>query len=94
MAIDPRPGVMVTKYQWGVGYAPAAHDGAIYKANGADGLPKTMTARPWTREVIKDRVKLQRVFKLHFTLSAQRRGLGGNGAGAPAPAVPPAGGAS
>ena len=94
MAIDPRPGVMVTKYQWGVGYAPAVHDGAIYKATDAEGNPKTMTARPWTREVIKDRVKLQRVFKLHFTLSAKRRGLGGNGGGVSAPAVPPAGGAS
>ena len=95
MAIDPRPGVMVTKYQWGVGYAPAVHDGAVFKATDAEGNPRTMTARPWTREVIKDRVKLQRVFKLHFTLSANRRGLGGNsGGGAPAPAVPPAGGAS
>jgi hypothetical protein len=95
MAINPRPGVMVTKYRWSVPYAPAVHDGAVFKATDAEGNPKTLTARPWTREVIKDRVKLQRVFKLHFTLSAKRRGLGGNnGGGAPAPAVPPAGGAS
>ena len=89
MAIDSRPGVMVTKYRWSVPYAPAVHDGAVFKATDAEGNPKTMTARPWTREVIKDRVKLQRVFKLHFTLSAKRRGLGGNGGRAPAPAVPP-----
>jgi hypothetical protein len=94
MAIDARPGVMVTKYRWSAPYAPAVHDGAVFKATDAEGNPKTMTARPWTREVIKDRVKLQGVFKLHFTLSAKRRGLGGNGGGAPAPAVPPAGGAS
>ena len=95
MTIDARPGVMVTKYRWSVPWAPAVHDGAVFKATDAEGNPKTMTARPWSREVIKDRVKLQRVFKLHFTLSAKRRGLGGNsGGGAPAPAVPPAGGAS
>ena len=95
MAIDSRPGVMLTKYRWSAPYAPAVHDGAVFKATDAEGNPRTMTARPWTREVIKDRVKLQRVFKLHFTLSAKRRGLGGNGGGgAPAPAVPPAGGAS
>jgi hypothetical protein len=91
MAIDPRPGVMVTKYQWGVGYAPAVHDGAVFKATGADGLPRTMPGRPWTRELIKDRVRLQKTFKLHFTLSAKRRMAAGSGAPA---AVPPAGGAS
>ena len=94
MAIDPRPGVMVTKYRWSAPYAPAVHDGAVFKATDAEGNPRTMTARPWTREVIKDRVKLQRVFKLHFTLSAKRRGLGGNRGGAQPPALPPAGGAS
>jgi hypothetical protein len=95
MAIDPRPGVMVTKYQWGVGYAPAVHDGAVFKATDAEGNPRTMPARPWTRELLKDRQRLQSTFKLHFTLSAKRRGLGGNnGGGAPAPAMPPAGGAS
>ena len=94
MAIDPRPGVMVTKYRWSAPYAPAVHDGAVFKATDAEGNPRTMTARPWTREVIKDRVKLQRVFKLNFTLSAKRRGLGGNRGGAQPPALPPAGGAS
>ena len=94
MAIDSRPGVMVTKYRWSAPYAPAAHDGAVFKATDAEGNPKTMTARPWTRELLKDRQRLQTTFKLHFTLSAKRRGLGGNGGGAPAPAVPPAGGAS
>lgn len=95
MAIDPRPGVMVTKYRWTVPYAPAVHDGAVFKATDAEGNPKTLTARPWTRELLKDRQRLQTTFKLHFTLSAKRRGLGGNrGGGAPAPAVPPAGGAS
>jgi hypothetical protein len=95
MTIDARPGVMVTKYRWSVPWAPAVHDGAVFKATDAEGNPKTMTARPWSREVIKDRVKLQRVFKLHFTLSAKRRGLGGNSGGRPpAPALPPAGGAS
>jgi hypothetical protein len=95
MAIDPRPGVMVTKYRWSAPYAPAAHDGAVFKATDAEGNPRTMPARPWTRELLKDRQRLQSTFKLHFTLSAKRRGLGGNnGGGAPAPAVPPAGGAS
>jgi hypothetical protein len=94
MEIDPRPGVMITKYRYGAKYAAAVHDGAVFKATDAEGNPRTMTARPWTRELIKDRVKLQRVFKLHFTLSAKRRGLGGNRGGAQAPALPPAGGAS
>jgi hypothetical protein len=95
MTIDPRPGVMVTKYRWSAPYAPAVHDGAVFKATNAEGNPKTLTARPWTRELLKDRQRLQSTFKLHFTLSAKRRGLGGNrGGGAPAPAIPPAGGAS
>jgi hypothetical protein len=95
MTIDPRPGVMVTKYRWSAPYAPAVHDGAVFKATDAEGNPRTMTARPWTRELMKDRQRLQSTFKLHFTLSAKRRGLGGNrGGGAPAPAVSPAGGAS
>jgi hypothetical protein len=95
MTIDPRPGVMVTKYRWSAPYAPAVHDGAVFKATDAEGNPKTLTARPWTRELMKDRQRLQSTFKLHFTLSAKRRGLGGNrGGGAPAPAMPPAGGAS
>jgi hypothetical protein len=95
MVIDPRPGVMVTKYRYECGHAPAVHDGAVFKATDAEGNPKTMTARPWTRELLKDRQRLQSTFKLHFTLSAKRRGLGGNrGGGAPAPAMPPAGGAS
>ena len=95
MTIDPRPGVMVTKYRWSAPYAPAVHDGAVFKATDAEGNPRTMPARPWTRELLKDRQRLQTTFKLHFTLSAKRRGLGGNrGGGAPAPAMPPAGGAS
>ena len=94
MAIDSRPGVMVTKYRWSAPYAPAVHDGAVFKATDAEGNPRTMPARPWTRELLKDRQRLQTTFKLHFTLSAKRRGLGGNRGGAPAPAVPPAGGAS
>lgn len=94
MEIDPRPGVMITKYRYGAKHAAPVHDGAVFKATDAEGKPRTMTARPWTREVIRDRVKLQRVFKLHFTLSAKRRGLGGNRGGAQPEALPPAGGAS
>lgn len=100
MAIDSRPGVMETKYRWTVPYAAPVHDGAVFKATGSDGQPRTMTARPWTRELQKDRIRLQKAFKLHFTLAAKRRGLGGNrgggrtGGGAPATAVPPAGGAA
>jgi hypothetical protein len=92
MEIDPRPGVLITKYRYGARHAAPVHDGAVFKATGPDGLPRTMQARPWTRELMKDRVKLQKVFKLHFTLSAKRR-LAGGGGGAPR-ALPPAGGAS
>jgi hypothetical protein len=88
MAINPRPGVMETKYRWTVPYAPAVHDGAVFKATDAEGNPKTMTARPWTRELQKDRIRLQKAFSLHFTLAAKRRGLGGNRRNG-APAVPP-----
>jgi len=91
MEIDPRPGVLITKYRYGARHAAPVHDGAVFKAKGADGLPRTMPGRPWTRELIKDRVRLQKTFKLHFTLSAKRRMAAGSGAPA---AVPPAGGAS
>jgi hypothetical protein len=63
----------------------------VFKAKGADGLPRTMPGRPWTRELLKDRVRLQKTFKLHFTLSAKRRMAAGGGAPR---ALPPAGGAS
>lgn len=92
MVIDPRPGVMVTKYRWTAPHAAPVHDGAVFKSTDAEGNPRTMSARPWTRELLKDRQRLQTTFKLHFTLSAKRRGLGGNRGGAPA--MPPAGGAS
>jgi hypothetical protein len=95
MSIDSRPGVMETKYRYSAPYAPAVHDGAVFKATNANGQPRTMTARPWTRELLKDRVRLQRAFKLHFTLAAKRRGLGGTSGGRlPAPALPPDGGAA
>lgn len=94
MAIDSRPGVMETKYRWTVPYAAPVHDGAVFKATDSEGNPRTMPARPWTRELQKDRIRLQKAFKLHFALAANRRGLGGNGrggislpSGAP-PAVP------
>ena len=93
MVIDPRPGVMETKFRYSAPYAAAVHDGAVFKATDAEGQPRTMTARPWTREIYKDRVKLQKHFKLQFALSASRRGLGGNRGGSAAPpALPPAGG--
>lgn len=100
MEISPRPGVMETKYRWTVPYAPAVHDGAVFKATDSEGNPRTMAARPWTRELQRERVKLQKVFKLHFALAAKRRGLGGNRRGGPSlpsgapPALPPAGGAA
>ena len=94
MAIDSRPGVMSTKFRWTAPYAPAVHDGAVFKATDAEGNPRTMPARPWTRELLKDRQRLQSTFKLQFTLSAKRRGLGGNRGEAQPPALPPAGGAS
>jgi hypothetical protein len=93
MSIDSRPGVMETKYRYSAPHAPAVHDGAVFKATDANGQPRTMPARPWTRELLKDRVRLQRAFKLHFILAAKRRGLGANRGGRlPAPALPPAGG--
>ena len=89
MAINPRPGVMETKYRWTVPYAPAVHDGAVFKATDSEGNPRTMPARPWTRELQKDRIRLQKAFSLHFTLAAKRRGLGGNRRAVP-PGAPPA----
>jgi|688.fasta_scaffold00739_13 hypothetical protein len=98
MAINHRPGVMETKFRWTAPHAPAVHDGAVYKANDSEGQPRTRPARPWTRELQRERVKLQRAFQLHFTLSAKRRGLGGTRRGGAAPAgpsaLPPAGGAA
>jgi hypothetical protein len=94
MEIDPRPGVMITKYRYeGAKHAPAVHDGAVFKATDSEGNPRTMPARPWTRELQKDRIRLQKAFSLHFTLAAKRRGLGGNrrsGATAVPPGAPPA----
>lgn len=95
MEIDPRPGVMLTKYRYSAPYAPAVHDGAVFKTTDSEGQPRTLTARPWTRELLKERRKLQKAFKLHFTLSAKRHGLGGSRGGqTPPPALPPAGGAA
>jgi len=91
MVIDERPGALLTKYRWTAPYAATVHDGAVFKATDAEGNPRTMPARPWTRELVKDRQRLQSAFKLHFTLSAKRRGLGGGGSG-PGPAAPAGGG--
>ena len=46
MAIDSRPGVMETKFRWTAPYAAPVHDGAVFKATGSDGMPRTMPARP------------------------------------------------
>jgi hypothetical protein len=90
MEINPRPGVMETKYRYSARHAPAVHDGAVFKATDSEGNPRTLTARPWTRELQKDRQKLRQVFKLHFALAAKRRGLGGSRGGSAAPpALPP-----
>jgi hypothetical protein len=90
MEINPRPGVMETKYRYSAPYAPAVHDGAVFKATDSEGNPRTLAARPWTRELQKDRQKLQKAFKLHFALAAKRRGLGGSRGGAAPAALPPA----
>ncbi|MCT4368008.1 MAG: hypothetical protein N3Z28_10115 [Synechococcaceae cyanobacterium MAG-AL2] len=79
MTVASQPGTLETKYRWSAPYAPTVHDGAVFKATDAEGNARTMTARPWTREVIRDRVRLQTAFKLHFTMAAKRRAgrLGG-----------------
>jgi hypothetical protein len=82
--------VLITKFRYMAPQAAAVHDGAVFKAVDSEGNPRTMMARPWTRELQKERQKLQTAFKLHFALAAKRRGLGRGGGAAP-PALPPAG---
>lgn len=99
IAPDSPLAVLITKFRYrGARHAPAVHDGAVFKAVDSEGNPRTMMARPWTRELQKERQKLQKAFKLHFALAAKRRGLGrGGGAAPPAlppPVLPPAGGAA
>jgi hypothetical protein len=61
-----------TFYEWTAPYAPVVHDGAVFKATDAEGNPRTLTARPWTRPVLQDREKIQRYIQARFALAMRR----------------------
>lgn len=68
---------LVTTYRYTAPYAPVVHDGAVFKATDAEGNPRTLTARPWTRGVMRDSPTLRRYFTARFQLAMNRRGRGG-----------------
>jgi hypothetical protein len=62
-----------TFFEWTAPYAPAVHDGAVFKATDAEGNPRTLTARPWTRPVLQDSPAIQRYLRARFALAMRRR---------------------
>lgn len=62
-----------TEFRWTAPYAPIAHDGAVFKRTDPDGNPRTLTARPWTRPVLRDGSTLRRYFAMRFRLAMRRR---------------------
>lgn len=76
------------EFWWSAPYAPAVHDGAVFKRTDANGAPLTLTARPWTRPVLRDKDRIRRYFALRFRLAMRRRALP---PGTP-PQLPPGGG--
>lgn len=61
------------EFTWTAPYAPVVHDGAVFKSTDANGNPRTLTARPWTRPVLRDAATLRRYFALRFRLAMKRR---------------------
>lgn len=62
-----------TYFDWAAPYASVVHDGAVFKATDAEGNPRSMPARPWTRPVLYDRQRLQAYFRARFALAMRRR---------------------
>jgi hypothetical protein len=61
------------QFLWSAPYAPAVHDGAVFKRTDAEGNPVTMPARPWTRPVLYDRKTIQAYTSRRFALAISRR---------------------
>ena len=62
-----------TFFEWTAPYATAVHDGAVFKATDAEGNAKSLTARPWTRPVLRDSEKIQKYLQARFALAMRRR---------------------
>lgn len=69
----PEGQTLDARFEWTAPYAGVVHDGAVFKATDAQGNPRTLTARPWTRPVLYDRDTLLRYFKARFSLAMRRR---------------------
>ena len=67
------PGKLESIFEWAAPYAAHVHDGAVFKASDAEGNPRTLTARPWTRPVLRDGPTIVRYLQARFAL-AQRKG--------------------
>lgn len=67
------PNQLETYFDWTAPYASVVHDGAVFKATDAEGNPRSMPARPWTRPVLYDRETLIRYFQARFRLAMRRR---------------------
>lgn len=69
------PQALETFFDWTAPYAAVVHDGAVFKAVDAQGNPRTLTARPWTRPVLfsADRQEFVRYFQARFRLAMRRR---------------------
>lgn len=77
MSVDAK--ALITTYRYTAPYAAPAHDGAVFKATDAEGNPRTLTARPWTRSVMRDSATLRRYFTARFGLAMNRRTQRGGG---------------
>jgi hypothetical protein len=62
-----------TTFEWTAPYAPAVHDGAVFRATDKEGNARTLTARPWTRPVLRDREKIAKYFQMRFALAMRNR---------------------
>lgn len=85
-------GSLVSVFQWTAPYAPHVHDGAIFKRTDAEGNPLTLTARPWTRPVLRDSAAIRKFFQLRFALAMKAASGRAPEPLRQPPAAPPAGG--
>jgi hypothetical protein len=69
--LDPKK--LQTDFTWTAPYAGPVHDGAVFKANDAEGNPRTAPARPWTRPVLYDRARIQAYFRARFAMAMRNR---------------------
>lgn len=73
LRVNTEAGQLRTEFHWTAPYAPIVHDGAVFKRTDAEGNPLTLTARPWTRPVLRDGDHIRRYFRMRFALAMRNR---------------------